>query len=193
MSKFHYIIDNGHGYNTPGKRSPVWDDGRQLLEFCFNRDIVFNLSILLKESDVSYDILVPEMKDIPLWKRCRRANKIAKEQIRSCIFISIHGNGIDRYPSANGIETYHHPKSKEGSKIAKIFQNNLIEETGWGDRGVKFARFKVLRSTNMPAILTENGFYTNYLECRKMMQDLWKKRIAYAHYKSILKYEQINL
>ena len=72
-------------------------------------------------------------------------------------------------------------------------QNNLIEETGWGDRGVKFARFKVLRSTNMPAILTENGFYTNYLECRKMMQDLWKKRIAYAHYKSILKYEQINL
>lgn len=26
------VLDNGHGNNTPGKRSPVWDDGTQLYE-----------------------------------------------------------------------------------------------------------------------------------------------------------------
>ena len=34
------LLDNGHGCDTPGKRSPVWPDGRQLLEWEFNRDIV---------------------------------------------------------------------------------------------------------------------------------------------------------
>ena len=24
------ILDNGHGNNTPGKRSPKWEDGTQL-------------------------------------------------------------------------------------------------------------------------------------------------------------------
>ena len=33
------LIDNGHGVDTKGKRSPVWPDGRQLFEWEFNRDI----------------------------------------------------------------------------------------------------------------------------------------------------------
>ena len=34
------LLDNGHGYDTPGKRSPIWPDGSQLFEWEFNRDIV---------------------------------------------------------------------------------------------------------------------------------------------------------
>ena len=33
------ILDPGHGFNTEGKRSPVWEDGTQLFEWEFNRDI----------------------------------------------------------------------------------------------------------------------------------------------------------
>ena len=33
------ILDNGHGEETAGKRSPVWGDGSQLFEWEFNRDI----------------------------------------------------------------------------------------------------------------------------------------------------------
>lgn len=32
MAKFHILLDNGHGEDTKGKRSPVWKDGSQLLE-----------------------------------------------------------------------------------------------------------------------------------------------------------------
>ena len=31
------LLDNGHGYDTPGKRSPIWPDGSQLFEWEFNR------------------------------------------------------------------------------------------------------------------------------------------------------------
>ena len=48
MSKFIWLLDSGHGgldpdtgkYVTPGKRSPVWNDGSQYFEGVGNRDIV---------------------------------------------------------------------------------------------------------------------------------------------------------
>ena len=40
MSRLRILLDNGHGQETPGKRSPVWADGSQLFEYEFNRDIV---------------------------------------------------------------------------------------------------------------------------------------------------------
>ena len=48
MSNFIWLLDSGHGgldpdtgeYVTPGKRSPVWDDGTQYFEGVGNRDIV---------------------------------------------------------------------------------------------------------------------------------------------------------
>jgi len=45
MSKFHVYLDNGHGgivdgqYCTPGKRSPKFEDGSQLFEGVYNREI----------------------------------------------------------------------------------------------------------------------------------------------------------
>ena len=47
------LLDNGHGYDTPGKRSPIWPDGSQLFEWEFNRDIVSRIEILLKKAGIS--------------------------------------------------------------------------------------------------------------------------------------------
>ena len=33
------LLDNGHGENTPGKRSPKWSDGSQLFEWEYAREI----------------------------------------------------------------------------------------------------------------------------------------------------------
>ncbi len=53
-SKTFVILDNGHGIDTPGKRSPVWGDKLQLLEYEFNRDIVGKISNLLKVADQTW-------------------------------------------------------------------------------------------------------------------------------------------
>ena len=39
LRKMKIILDNGHGIDTPGKRSPIWADGSQLFEYEFNRAI----------------------------------------------------------------------------------------------------------------------------------------------------------
>ena len=41
-------------------------------------------------------------------------------------------------------------------------------------------QFYVLRNTNMPAVLTENGFYTNKEECALLMKSEIRQKIADA-------------
>ena len=69
------LIDNGHGSDTPGKRSP---DGL-FREYSYTREIARR--VVLELSDCGYDarLLVPEIVDIPLMDRCRRANAICDE------------------------------------------------------------------------------------------------------------------
>lgn len=87
------LIDNGHGAETRGKRSP---DGR-LLEYRENRIIARGLDAIL---------LVPEGTDISLPERCRRVNEWCRQLGRqNVILISIHCNAAgpgDRWPSARG-------------------------------------------------------------------------------------------
>ena len=70
------ILDNGHGQETAGKRSPKFPDGSQFFEWEFNRDIVGRIAKQLKKEGIKYEILVPEIQDISLTERCKRANKI---------------------------------------------------------------------------------------------------------------------
>ena len=49
------LIDNGHGENTPGKRSPKWADGSQLFEWQYAREVanaVYN-QLIAKGVDLS--------------------------------------------------------------------------------------------------------------------------------------------
>src|SRR6056297_3026698 len=118
-SKYHYIIDNGHGRNTSGKRSPTWDNGKQLFEFKFNRYVVRELKVLLNDTGITYDVLVPESRDVSLKQRCKRANNIQRRQDKKCVLFSIHGNAY-RDNSVRGIETFYFPGSKTGNEIARV-------------------------------------------------------------------------
>lgn len=182
MSKYLYILDNGHGNNTDGKRSPIWKDRSQLLEYDFNRNIVKYLSFMLRQSEINYEILVPELIDISLKERVKRANLIAKN--RKAILISIHGNAFVK-ETVNGFESHYF--SEGGKGIAEVFQKR-IGKLG-NDRGIKQSNFYILKHTSMLAILTENGFYTNEIECKKMQSSRFQYEIANEHLKAILNIE----
>ena len=61
------LIDNGHGQETAGKRSP---DGR-LLEWSYNREIARRIVAALQSEHFYASLLVPEDEDIPLRKAAR--------------------------------------------------------------------------------------------------------------------------
>ena len=82
------LIDNGHGENTPGKRSP---DGR-LREWAYSREIANMVVAGLRKLGIDAERIVKEDTDVPLSERCRRANAIYSATGKKAILISIHCN-----------------------------------------------------------------------------------------------------
>jgi N-acetylmuramoyl-L-alanine amidase len=201
--RYLWCLDNGHGSQTAGKRSPVFDDGEtQFMEYEFNRDIVNRIIPQLEAKGVQYFNVVPEVDiDNFLEGRVERANNKASDLPK--IFVSVHSNAAparssnDWGPdSVSGIETWFYHGSKRGQKIAAIFQKHLIEKTGLKNRHLKSRpdrQFYVLRKTAMPAVLTENGFYNNKAEAAKLMTDAVRQQIADAHVAAIVEIEEHGL
>ncbi len=200
-ARFMWCLDNGHGENTPGKRSPEFElDGItvQFFEYEFNRDIVGRIIAGLRERGVSFTNIVSEITDISLQDRTIRANRIHRNGRLPVIYVSVHSNAAQPAPGsnwtpANGIETWHHKNSTNGKKIAGVFQKHLIQATGWRNRKLKTTKLRnlyVLNKTAMPAILTENGFFNNKEEVKKLMRDDVRQAIADAHIAAIWEIEK---
>ena len=64
------LIDNGHGCNTAGKRSP---DGR-FREYAWTRYIARAVVADIKDLGYNAQLLVPEEYDVSLSTRCYRVN-----------------------------------------------------------------------------------------------------------------------
>ena len=191
--KIFWILDNGHGFDTPGKHSLSLSGGRQMKEYRFNREVVRHMIALLERENLRYHILVPEENDIPLSERVSRANKLHKFHI--CVLVAVHSNAYgdgSRFTVPRGIETHYYATSEMGRRIAAVFQENLVQVTGWRDRGIRRGNFQILRDTLMPAILTENGFYTNREQLEYLLDPAWRKRIAEAHVEAITEIEAME-
>lgn len=203
--RYLWCLDNGHGSETPGKRSPVFEfDGKEgrLFEYEFNRDIVARIIERLEEEGVAYFNVVPEVEIGDFLRgRVDRANN--KQSDLPKLYVSIHSNASRAdnmntwgHDSARGIETWHHANSRKGTKMAAIFQRHLIEKTGFFNRHLKTTNelnLFVLRETVMPAVLTENGFYNNRFEAVELMKDEVRQQIADAHVEAILEIEKNGL
>ena len=183
------ILDNGHGIETPEKRSPKWKDGSQLFEYEFNRDIVNRIAKKLQKLDIRHFILVPEEKDISLTERANRANKVNRENRNKCFLVSVHANA----GGGTGWEVWTSIGTTKADSIATIFWDEMKKEfphykmrldTTDGDVD-KENNFTILYKTSCPAILTENFFMDTESDCRLIMSDKGREKIADAHVRAI--------
>jgi N-acetylmuramoyl-L-alanine amidase len=69
----------------------------------------------------------------------------------------------------------------------------MLAATGMRDRGVKQARFYVIRHTNMPAALVEVGFVTGAEDAPRLADPAWRETAAQAIARGILQYIQQGL
>lgn len=192
MSKV-IILDNGHGEETAGKRSPLWGDGSQLFEWEFNRDIVLRIAAMLKADGVKFEILVPEETDVSLPERCRRANVIHADCGNNAVLFSVHGNA----GGGTGWECYTSVGQTKADAIATVLCEEAEKEfapDGWkmrfdyidGDPD-KESQFYILKHTVCPAVLSENFFFDNEKDCKYMLDNEFRNRIAKIHYLAIKK------
>ena len=202
MDKKFWIafLDDGHGMNTPGKRTPAFPDGSFMHENEFNREVVALLGKHLERSGFTVVYTAPTDEDTPLGERTALANRIYREHLDQygkenvvAVFVSIHANAFKGvWGEWNGIETYYWGSngkfSKEGKLLAEAIHRNLMLGTPFRDRGIKEGNFHVLRETTMPAALAECGFMDNLREAYLLRSQQYREECATEIARGICQY-----
>ena len=190
------LIDNGHGRETAGKRSP---DGR-LLEWSYNREIARRVVAGLSSLGLDAELLVPEDEDISLYERCRRVNRLCLQLgKRNVCLISIHVNAAghgDKWHNAEGWCCYTSPGQTAGDVLANYLCQAALQNLPGhrmrfdytdGDADQE-AAFYILRHTACASCLTENGFMDCVRSCDFLMSDEGKQAIVDLHVQGINEY-----
>ena len=170
-------LDPGHGGRDPGA---VGRGGLQ------EKMVIFPISLrvreILEQNGVS--VVMTREQDVTLDLEPRV--QIA-ERADADLFVSIHANAISlSRPEVNGTETYYY--SDAGLRLARIMHTSMLAAGGLNDRGVRQARFYVIRNTSMPAVLLEVGFVTGAQDAPLLADPGWRERMAQGIADGILQY-----
>lgn len=152
------IIDAGHGGHDKGGQ---WGK-------VYEKHLALDTSVRLEShlKKMGFNTMMIRRSDyfVSLPGRMSIANKQ-----RNAIFISIHYNYTWKQ-HVSGIETFYH--SDKSHKLAQEVHKGILSRVKVVDRGVKFARYYVIRNCSHPAILVEGGFVSNSNE-RSRMKTAW--------------------
>ena len=180
------LIDNGHGIQTKGKRSP---DGK-FLEYAYTREIARQVVTELKNKGYDAELLVPEEDDIPLSERVRRTNAHCQASGKTnVILISIHVNAAgdgSKWMNATGWSCYTCKGQTESDRLAdclykaaeQILKNKVIrtDYTRDGDSDWE-ENFYILRHSLCPAVLVEQFFMDNKKDFAYLISDEGKRNL----------------
>ena len=101
-------------------------------------------------------------------------------------FLSIHTNGSTN-PSANGTEVYVYREDSPAYFLGLDILNAIVERMGTRNRGVREnPSLYVLRNTDMPAVLIELAYISNFEDSQKLKND--PQGFAQAIYNGLLRY-----
>lgn len=198
------LIDNGHGNNTKGKRSPYSANKTlpkiDFYEYQWNREIAGKIVERLKEDGYDAELLTPEETDISLCERTRRVSawcdKLGKDNV---LMISIHanaaGNGKVWY-SARGWSAYTTKGTTVSDAVAEYLYDaaekylvgqRIRTDMTDGDRDYE-ENFYILKYTPCAAVLTENFFYDNVQDVKYILSETGKGNIVNLHVEGIENY-----
>ena len=176
------IIDPGHGGDDPGT---IGIGGFR------EKDVVLPISLDVAEILRKQDIEVIMTRDtdnfISLQGRTDMANDVGAD-----LFVSIHANAINlSRPDVNGLETYYY---NDGKRMAEVIHWSILNGVNIDNRGIRRARFYVLRHSAMPAVLVEVGFLTGAIDSARLKDPDHRRQMAEAIANGIVEYiKQTNL
>lgn len=190
------LLDNGHGFDTPGKRS---HDGF-FREYAYNRYLALRIREQLSALGLDARLLVPEREDISLPERCRRVNKICERfGSNQVILVSIHvnaaGNG-QHWMEARGWSCFTSIGETRADSLATCLYeaamaqlpgHNIRKDYTDGDPDIE-KNFYILRHTRCPAVLTENLFMDNRDDVAFLESAEGSQAIVNLHVEGILHY-----
>ena len=200
------VLDPGHGGHDKGQVS------RYGCEKDFALDVARKLRPLLQAKGLRVIMTREGDYFVPLEVRAQIANAA-----RNPIFVSIHFNGTNDDPNATGFEIFSFtprgaPSTSDSAVALSSFNmqpgsevdaqsmalsaciyHSLLGHIPEYDRGIKRARFAVLRLTKVPAVLIEGGFLTERGECKLISNKDWRGKLAAAIGVGIENYRELGV
>ena len=187
------VLDAGHGGHDKGQVS------RYGAEKDFALDVARKLRTILQAKGLKVIMTREGDYFVPLEVRAKIANSAPNS-----IFVSIHFNATNDDPNATGFEIFSFtprgaPSTSDTNVNARSFNmqpgssvdaqsvalsaciyHSLLGHLPEYDRGIKRARFAVLRLTKVPAVLIEGGFLTERGESKLISNKEWRSKLAAA-------------
>ncbi len=151
-------LDAGHGLHTPGKRCMKTIDPNETREWILNARVADRVQELM----AAYDCTVIRVddttgaRDISLAARVKAANAAGAD-----IYIAPHHNAGINGGIGGGTVVYYYSSNDERRVQAMHLYDAITARTGLiGNRSSKVIKrgFYVIKNTQMPAFLIENGF-----------------------------------
>ncbi|AWM44224.1 MULTISPECIES: N-acetylmuramoyl-L-alanine amidase [Bacillus] len=167
------FIDPGHGGTDSGAT------GNGLQEKAVTLEIALALRTILTNEYEGVSVTMSRTSDktVSLTERTDAANSWGADY-----FLSIHINS----GGGTGFESYIYPGvGAPTSTYQSAVHTQVIQASGFNDRGKKTANFHVLRETSMPAILTENGFVDTSADANKLKTASFIESLARGHAKGL--------
>jgi N-acetylmuramoyl-L-alanine amidase len=182
------VLDPGHGGHANGATSPYG------YEKTFSLDVAQRAALLLQQA--GFKVVMTRSSDVfvSLSERTAIAN-----QYKNALFISIHFNSGG---SGTGLETYTlaprgvpsmmsdgprvsdldpclgHACDPQNIALATATHAALVVKSKMFDRGIKRARFVVIRDIQIPGVLIEGGFMSNSYDAKLIAQPSYRQTMA---------------
>src|SRR5213083_3441236 len=200
------VLDPGHGGHDKGQVSRYGPEKE------FALDVARRLRPLLQAKGLRVIMTREGDYFVPLEVRAKIANAA-----RNSIFVSIHFNATNDDPNATGFEIFSFtPRGAPSTSDSAVAPSALSVQPGSSvdaqslalsaciyhsllghipeyDRGIKRARFAVLRLTKVPAVLIEGGFLTERGESKLIANKDWRGKLAAAAGVGIESYRSLGV
>ncbi len=196
------VLDAGHGGHDSGARGPLGAEKDAAL------DVVLRARKLLEQN--GYIVRCTRTSDtfIPLEQRAAYANRHT-----NAIFVAVHfnksntggGTGLETYclaprgvPSmdeenlrySDFVQYKGHARDAENAALATTIHASLVRNLGLTDRGIKRARFVVIKNISIPGILVEGGFMSGAPDYQLIATPAYRQKMAQSILEGVNRYKQ---
>lgn len=168
IPKFCVVIDAGHGGSDGGTVSG------KVVEKDINLSVALKLKAILENDNIEVILTRSSDENMSLAERTSVANESNAD-----FFISLHCNYYEKDAQIAGLECYYNNSNTVESKgYAESIINAVSLSEDIETRYAKTEGYYVLRNTQMPAVLVEMGFLSNYSESQKLLDDNYQESLA---------------
>ncbi len=194
------VLDAGHGGHDRGAISPYG------CEALYTLDVVKRTRLLLMQA--GFKVVLTRSSDIfvPLHERTQIAN-----QYSNALFISVHfnsggaGTGLETYtlaprgvpsmmadgPRVSDLELCQgHANDGQNMALATATHASLVVRSKMYDRGIKRARFVVIRDIAIPAVLIEGGFLSSLYDAKLVDMPSYRQQMASCILQAVQNYRK---